>query len=153
MNKIFVAKSLSDLSDVAEEIVECLTSDDRNPNVVLFYGEMGAGKTTLIREICEAAGVEDTVTSPTFAIVNEYASGQEKPIFHFDFYRIDSLREVYDLGYEEYFFSGDLCLVEWPSKIEEIIDSIELDTPLTRIKIDVNEKEHRIITLNRPSLL
>ena len=89
--------------------------------VVAFRGEMGAGKTTLIREIAAELGATDTVTSPTFAIVNQYKGDGNRRIHHFDFYRIDDLREAFDFGYEEYFYSGDLCLVEWPEKIEQLL--------------------------------
>ena len=88
--------------------------------VVAFRGEMGAGKTTLIREIAAELGAADTVTSPTFAIVNQYKGEGNRRIHHFDFYRINDLREAFDFGYEEYFYSGDLCLVEWPEKIEPL---------------------------------
>ena len=108
--------SLSELSDVAREIIESL----QGRTVVLFRGEMGAGKTTLISRIVEELGAEDNVTSPTFAIVNQY-EGTECRIYHFDFYRIERLEEAYDFGYEEYFYSGDLCLVEWPEKIEPLL--------------------------------
>ena len=87
--------------------------------VVAFRGEMGAGKTTLIREIAAELGAADTVTSPTFAIVNQYKGEGNRRIHHFDFYRINDLREAFDFGYEEYFYSGDLCLVEWPEKIDD----------------------------------
>ena len=89
--------------------------------VFAFYGKMGAGKTTFIKAICEALGVEDVVTSPTFAIVNEYATADGDSIFHFDFYRIKKLEEVYDMGYEEYFYGGALCFIEWPELIEELL--------------------------------
>ena len=89
--------------------------------VVAFRGEMGAGKTTLIREIAAQLGSTDTVTSPTFAIVNQYKGKGHRNIYHFDFYRIEEIREAYDFGYEEYFYSGDLCLVEWPEKIEQLL--------------------------------
>lgn len=108
--------SLSELPRVAEAVIEAL--DGRS--VVLLRGGMGAGKTTLVSRIAALLGAEDTVTSPTFALVNQY-EGQECRIYHFDFYRIDSIEEVFDLGYEEYFYSGDLCLVEWPEKIEPLI--------------------------------
>ena len=108
--------SLSELSDVAREIIDSL----EGRTVVLFRGEMGAGKTTLISRIVEELGAEDNVTSPTFAIVNQY-EGTECRIYHFDFYRIERLEEAYDFGYEEYFYSGDLCLVEWPEKIEPLL--------------------------------
>ena len=87
----------------------------------VYNGVQGAGKTTLIREIVARLGADDTVTSPTFAIVNQYTTREGKNIYHFDFYRINDIREAYDFGYEEYFFSGDLCLVEWPEKIEQLL--------------------------------
>ena len=87
--------------------------------VFAFYGKMGAGKTTFVKAICEELGVEDVITSPTFAIINEYEG--EKTIYHFDFYRIKKLEEVYDMGYEDYFYSGALCFIEWPELIEEIL--------------------------------
>ena len=108
--------ALSDLPRVAEEVINSL--DGRT--VVLLRGGMGAGKTTLVSRIAALLGAEDTVTSPTFALVNQY-EGSECRIYHFDFYRIDRIEEVFDLGYEEYFYSGDLCLVEWPEKIEPLI--------------------------------
>ena len=86
-----------------------------------IVGPNGAGKTTLIREIAAQLGATDTVTSPTFAIVNQYKGKGNRRIHHFDFYRINDIREAYDFGYEEYFFSGDLCLVEWPEKIEQLL--------------------------------
>ena len=87
--------------------------------VFAFYGKMGAGKTTFVKAICEELGVEDVITSPTFAIINEYEGGET--IYHFDFYRIKKLEEVYDMGYEDYFYSGALCFIEWPELIEEIL--------------------------------
>lgn len=89
--------------------------------VFAFYGHMGAGKTTFIKAICEELGVDDVITSPTFAIVNEYTDGNGTPVFHFDFYRIKRLEEVYDMGYEDYFYSGSLCFIEWPELIEELL--------------------------------
>ena len=97
--------------------------------VIAFYGKMGAGKTTFIKAVCEELGVEDVITSPTFAIVNEYAVATSatadspllSPIYHFDFYRIKRLEEVYDMGYEDYFYSGALCFIEWPELIEDIL--------------------------------
>ncbi len=109
--------SQSELSEVAEAILQQL--GDRT--VVAFYGEMGAGKTTLIREIVALKGSDDTVTSPTFALVNHYSTEEGESIFHFDFYRIERPEEAFDFGYEEYFYSGNLCLVEWPEKIEALL--------------------------------
>ena len=89
--------------------------------VFAFYGKMGAGKTTFIKAVCEELGVEDTVTSPTFAIVNEYEAANGRPIYHFDFYRIKKVSEAYDMGCEEYFYSGHPCFIEWPELIEEVL--------------------------------
>ena len=109
--------SQDELPDVAEAVIEALG----RRTVVALRGEMGAGKTTLIREIAAQLGATDTVASPTFAIVNQYKGKGNRRIHHFDFYRINDIREAYDFGYEEYFFSGDLCLVEWPEKIEQLL--------------------------------
>ncbi|MDE5963152.1 MAG: tRNA (adenosine(37)-N6)-threonylcarbamoyltransferase complex ATPase subunit type 1 TsaE, partial [Alistipes sp.] len=109
--------SEEELSQVAEAILAAAGQR----TVVVFRGEMGAGKTTLIRKIVAAMGSTDTVTSPTFAIVNQYRSTENHPIYHFDFYRLEDIREAYDFGYEEYFYSGELCLVEWPEKIEQLL--------------------------------
>lgn len=117
-----VIDTINELPKVAEKIIEML--GDRR--IVAFYGDMGAGKTTLIREIASQFGVRDTVTSPTFALVNQYLTATEARIYHFDFYRINRIEEAYDLGYEEYFFSGDLCLIEWPEKISELLPSSAL---------------------------
>lgn len=90
--------------------------------VIAFFGKMGAGKTTFIKAVCEELGVDDVITSPTFAIVNEYRSDATgELIYHFDFYRIKKLDEVYDMGYEDYFYSGALCFIEWPELIEELL--------------------------------
>ena len=101
--------------------------------VFAFYGKMGAGKTTFVKAICEELGSTDVITSPTFAIVNEYTSN-DTPIYHFDFYRIKKLEEVYDMGYEEYFYSGALCLIEWPELIEEIL-------PDDAVRVSITEQE------------
>ena len=111
------ANSLEELGAVAQEILASL--DGRT--VVAFCGTMGAGKTTLISAIMEQLGSEDTVTSPTFALVNQYRTAKDEAVYHFDFYRINRIEEVFDMGYEEYFYSGDLCLIEWPENIEPLI--------------------------------
>lgn len=128
MEKIDI-NSLHDLPDAAEKIIELCPQG----GVIAFYGEMGAGKTTLIREICASLGVSDTVTSPTFALINQYLAADGRTIYHFDFYRINRLEEAFDLGYEEYFDSGALCLVEWPEKIESLLpeDTINVDIAIT----------------------
>ncbi len=118
--------SQDELPDVARAVIRSLG----RRTVVAFRGGMGAGKTTLIREIVAALESADTVTSPTFAIVNQYKAGKER-IHHFDFYRIDDQREAYDFGYEEYFYSGDLCLVEWPEKIEQLLPENTMNVRIT----------------------
>ena len=100
--------------------------------VFAFYGKMGAGKTTFVKAICEGLGVEDVITSPTFAIINEYEG--EETIYHFDFYRIKKLEEVYDMGYEDYFYSGALCFIEWPELIEEIL-------PDDAVRVSITEQQ------------
>lgn len=101
--------------------------------VFAFYGKMGAGKTTFIKAVCEQLGVEDVITSPTFAIVNEYTSESSgDTIYHFDFYRIKKLDEVYDMGYEDYFYSGALCFIEWPELIEDLL-------PEDAVKVTIQE--------------
>ena len=102
--------------------------------VFAFYGKMGAGKTTFIKAVCECLGVEDVINSPTFAIVNEYRSETGELIYHFDFYRIQKLEEVYDVGYEDYFYSGALCFIEWPELIEEVL-------PGNAVKVEIAEEE------------
>ncbi|MBO4463917.1 MAG: tRNA (adenosine(37)-N6)-threonylcarbamoyltransferase complex ATPase subunit type 1 TsaE [Prevotella sp.] len=104
---------ISQIREAARQFVEQIGEH----RVFAFYGKMGAGKTTFIKAICEELGVTDVITSPTFAIVNEY----EGPIYHFDFYRIKRIEEVYDMGYEDYFYSGALCFIEWPELIEELL--------------------------------
>jgi tRNA threonylcarbamoyladenosine biosynthesis protein TsaE len=90
-----------------------------------FYGPMGVGKTTLIKSICHELLVTDVVSSPTFSLVNEYQCTDGESIFHFDFYRIKNITEVYDIGYEEYFYSGKICLIEWPEKIDNLLNDDE----------------------------
>lgn len=101
--------------------------------VVAFYGTMGAGKTTFIKAICNVLGVTDAVNSPTFAIVNEYLAADGSNIYHFDFYRIKKLEEAYDIGYENYFYSGNLCLIEWPELIEELLPDDAVRVHITEI--------------------
>jgi tRNA threonylcarbamoyladenosine biosynthesis protein TsaE len=106
---------LENIRESAREFI----SQMGDAKVFAFYGQMGAGKTTFIKAVCEELGVSDVITSPTFAIVNEYTASV--PVYHFDFYRIKKLEEVYDMGYEEYFYSGALCFIEWPELIEELL--------------------------------
>ena len=110
--------SLSDIDAAARAFID----DMGDRRLFAFYGPMGAGKTTFIRAVCEALGTTDVVTSPTFAIVNEYNTRSGQPIYHFDFYRIKRLSEVYDIGYEDYFYGSDgICLMEWPELIEPLL--------------------------------
>mgnify|MGYP003500055801 FL=1 len=109
--------------------------------VFAFYGKMGAGKTTFVKALCEELGCDDVITSPTFAIVNEYTDGEQQPVYHFDFYRIKKLEEVYDMGYEEYFYSGALCLIEWPELIEDVLPD---DT--VRVTIEEQADGSRLLT-------
>jgi tRNA threonylcarbamoyladenosine biosynthesis protein TsaE len=118
-------ENISEIDKAAREFVENIGSR----RVFAFYGKMGAGKTTFIKAVCEALGVEDVITSPTFAIVNEYEISPEvtlgndtvSTVYHFDFYRIKKLEEVYDMGYEDYLYSGGLCFMEWPELVEELL--------------------------------
>jgi tRNA threonylcarbamoyladenosine biosynthesis protein TsaE len=125
--------NLDNIREAARQFIENI-GDHR---VFAFYGKMGAGKTTFIKAICEELGVEDIITSPTFAIVNEYTSQSSlltpnDSIFHFDFYRIKKLEEVYDMGFEDYFYSGSLCFIEWPELIEEVL-------PEDAVKVTIEE--------------
>ena len=128
--------SIETIRESAREFIENMGEH----KVFAFYGKMGAGKTTFVKAICEELGVDDVITSPTFAIVNEYdAKGQ--PIYHFDFYRIKKLEEVYDMGYEDYFYSGALCFIEWPELIEDL-----LPEDAVRVDIGVNANDERTVT-------
>ena len=135
MEKILEISSLDELDKVAEAVIESL--DGRT--IVAFDAPMGAGKTTLISRIAALLGAEDDVTSPTFAIVNQY-QGTSRTIYHFDMYRIERVEEALDFGCEEYFASGDLCLVEWPEKIEVLLPE---DTMVVKIEI-LSEEERRL---------
>ena len=123
---------INDIENIHEAAREFINQIG-DARVFACYGKMGAGKTTFSKAICEELGCQDVITSPTFAIVNEYSS-DTTPIYHFDFYRIKKLEEVYDMGYEEYFYSGALCLIEWPELIEEIL-------PDDAVRVNINEQE------------
>ena len=122
-------KSLEEIPAVAKEFIAAMGDN----TVFAFYGPMGVGKTTFTKALCEQLGVDDTVTSPTFAIINEYHSASNELIYHFDFYRIKKLEEVYDMGYEDYFYSGALCFIEWPELIEELL-------PMDAVKVTLSEE-------------
>ncbi|MBQ5838903.1 MAG: tRNA (adenosine(37)-N6)-threonylcarbamoyltransferase complex ATPase subunit type 1 TsaE [Bacteroidaceae bacterium] len=128
MSEIII-HSLEDIKRAASEFVALIG----NRRIFAFYGHMGAGKTTFIKAICEELGVTDAVTSPTFAIVNEYASTMGS-IYHFDFYRIKRSSEVLDLGFEDYAYSGNLCLMEWPELIEEFLPEETVEVHIEEIE-------------------
>ena len=110
--------SIETIREAAKQFIAAMEDN----TVFAFYGKMGAGKTTFIKAVCEELGVTDVINSPTFAIVNEYRSDETgELIYHFDFYRIQKIDEVYDMGYEDYFYSGALCFIEWPDLIEDVL--------------------------------
>ncbi|WP_319230879.1 tRNA (adenosine(37)-N6)-threonylcarbamoyltransferase complex ATPase subunit type 1 TsaE [Draconibacterium orientale] len=129
--------SPNDLEIAAKELITAFSND----RVFAFYGKMGAGKTTFIQSVCRALGSDDNVTSPTFALINEYNTADFDSIFHFDFYRIKDIEEAYDLGYEDYIYSGSYCLIEWPEMIESL-----LPEKMVEVKIEVQEDNTRLIT-------
>lgn len=136
MTKEFTASAISELNPVCEHL-KMLASEKK---IILFSGEMGAGKTTLIKQLCAHLGVKDEVSSPTFSLVNEYESSMGL-VYHFDLYRIQSEEELYDIGYEDYFFSGYLCLIEWPEMAPKII-------PTEHIMVHIGiENDQRTITV------
>ncbi|MHB0754895.1 tRNA (adenosine(37)-N6)-threonylcarbamoyltransferase complex ATPase subunit type 1 TsaE [Polaribacter sp. M15] len=115
--------SLENLSTIATDII----SNVKN-RTLLFYGEMGVGKTTLIKAICKALNVQDNISSPTFSLVNEYQTTENEKVYHFDFYRINNEEEALDMGIEEYFYNNDWCLIEWPENIQNLLplDAVEI---------------------------
>ena len=131
------ADHLKELPEIARKLVEQFAEE----RVFAFYGKMGAGKTTFIQSVCRVLGSDDTVTSPTFALINEYNTQKNGSVFHFDFYRIKNLEEVFDLGYEDYLYSGSYCLIEWPELIEPL-----LPEKVVRVKIEVEPDGSRKIS-------
>ncbi|NQU34659.1 MAG: tRNA (adenosine(37)-N6)-threonylcarbamoyltransferase complex ATPase subunit type 1 TsaE [Bacteroidetes bacterium] len=136
MNTI-TASSLSDLKHVAHTIL----CDMKGHNIFAINGAMGAGKTTIIKEFCSELGVTEIVSSPTFALINEYSNGDNDPVYHFDFYRIKKIDEVFDIGYEEYFYSDYYCFVEWPELVLELL-------PQSYVYVLIEEKENGIRVIN-----
>lgn len=139
MMKEIRIEDTSCLAAAAEQFVRAM--GDRR--IFAFYGKMGAGKTTFIKAVCEALGVEDTVASPTFAIVNEYADADGEPVYHFDFYRIKNLGEAYDIGSEEYFYSGSPCFIEWPELVEPL-----LPEETVAVRIEVHDDQSRTVCID-----
>jgi len=130
--------SIAELPNVAKELLETFAQE----RFFAFFGKMGVGKTTLIKDICQQLGVEDNVCSPTFAIINSYSTSEDEPVYHFDFYRLKNLNEAYDIGYEEYFYSGNWVFTEWTEKIEELL-------PEHYVRVEIEEKNKvRILTAN-----
>ncbi len=123
-----------ELSDVGKILLDTYPE----ARVFAFFGEMGAGKTVFIKKICSLLGVTDLVSSPSFPIVNHYISESGQSVYHFDFYRIKSLDEVYDLGYEDYFYSGNYCFIEWPERLKSLL-------PAGTVKVEIKEQEGRRI--------
>ncbi len=135
-------KHISDINNAAKQFIEQIG----DKTAIALYGAMGAGKTTFIKAVCEELGVTETITSPTFAIVNEYKSGEGNPIYHFDFYRINKLEEVYDFGYEDYFYNGNLCFIEWPELIESLL-------PDNCLKLKISEEENGVRLIETLSII
>ncbi len=126
---IIKINNIEEYPTAAKHFIEAMCTH----RIFAFYGSMGAGKTTFIKSVCEAMGVEDAINSPTFAIVNEYESNKGETIYHFDFYRIKSLTEVYNMGYEEYLYGNAYCFIEWPELIEELL-------PEETVKVSITEE-------------
>ena len=133
--------SMAELAEVARKLLDTFAEE----RFFAFFGKMGVGKTTLIKELCAALGVEDNMCSPTFAIVNEYSrplNASREPVYHFDFYRMKSVAEAYDIGYEEYFYSGCYCFTEWTEKVEELL-------PERYVRVEIEEQNGvRILKAN-----
>jgi tRNA threonylcarbamoyladenosine biosynthesis protein TsaE len=135
--KTILLKNILELPSAAKSILEFAGGK----KIFCFYGELGAGKTTLIKEICKQLGVKDSGSSPTFSLINEYDAGSGKVLYHFDLYRLKTEAEIFDIGYEEYLFSGNYCFIEWPEKIEKL-----LPKDVVKIRIEVNGSE-RIMSM------
>jgi tRNA threonylcarbamoyladenosine biosynthesis protein TsaE len=129
--------SLHQLAGAAKELIAAFPTE----RVFAFYGKMGAGKTTFIQSICRVLGTDDNVTSPSFALINEYKTTAQDSIFHFDFYRIKDIVEAFDLGYEDYIYSGNYCLIEWPEMIEPLLPPKRIE-----VRIEVQEDGARLIS-------
>ena len=136
----FILKDISDIDTAAKIFVEKFG----DKKIFAFYGEMGAGKTTFIKAVCKSMEVTGTITSPTFSLVNEYKTDNGMTIYHFDFYRIENIEEVYDFGYEDYFYSDKMCFIEWPELVETL-----LPEDVVEVKISVDDNEQRLISVQQ----
>jgi len=143
MNSVKI-KNLEELDAAAQEFLD----KAGDCSVIAFYGAMGAGKTTFIKALCKCLGILDNVNSPTFNIINEYRSFDGDSVFHFDFYRIEKPAEALDVGFDEYAYSGHLCLIEWPENIEQILPSDTL-----KVQISVQEDDSRIISFKNSHVI
>lgn len=142
VNPGFILKDISQLPDAAKWLIKAFNTNRH----IAFYGELGAGKTTLIKEICRQLGVIENVTSPTFALVNEYRAAGTITIFHFDFYRIDDPVEALDIGFEDYLSSGEFCFMEWPERVEAYLPSETI-----KVNIEVQSDNSRIVNIEFPA--
>lgn len=140
MDQIFTISSEENIKKVAHDFLPLL----RKHKVVAFFGGMGVGKTTFIKGLCREMGVSEPVTSPSFALVNEYEGREGETIFHFDFYRLKNVTEVFDMGYEDYFFSDNYCLIEWPEKVSDVLPDDRLDVHMSE-----NEDGSRTMKVSR----
>ncbi len=136
MQQITVS-NLDGIAAAAKQFVALMGTN----KVFALFGPMGVGKTTFVRAVCQELGVQDTVTSPTFAIVNEYRTATARSVYHFDFYRIRKVEEVYDMGYEDYFYSGSVCFLEWPELVEELL-------PEDVVRVTLSEAEDGVRTIS-----
>lgn len=132
--------SLDALPEAARQFAEAIGER----RVFAFYGKMGAGKTTFIAALCHHLGCRDAVASPTFAILNEYADARQRPVYHFDFYRLRRPEEAYDIGFDDYIYSGHLCLIEWPELVEPLLPD---DT--VRVTLEEQPDGSRLLTINQ----
>ncbi|MBN1252478.1 MAG: tRNA (adenosine(37)-N6)-threonylcarbamoyltransferase complex ATPase subunit type 1 TsaE [Bacteroidales bacterium] len=145
----FEIKSIDKINEYAAELIRQLNLDNDvvETNCIAFYGEMGAGKTTFIKAICENLGIIDIASSPSFSLINEYLSDSGRNVFHFDFYRINQIEEAYDIGYEDYFYSNNLCLIEWAEKIESLLPDIHF-----KCNIKILESGSRLVEITKHPL-
>lgn len=136
MHHIITIRNIEDLGRAAREFLKEIGSR----KIIAFYAPMGAGKTTFTTAICKELGVDDPVCSPTFTILNEYLSSDGEPVYHFDFYRIKDIREAVDIGFDDYLYSGSLCIIEWPENVEELLPEETLE-----VHISVNPDQSRAL--------